>query len=44
MTWIAHVALILLLTATGPDSLLIAALGLLVARTLWAFIPKASLS
>ena len=44
MTWIIHVALILLLTATGPDSLLIAALALLVARTLWAFIPKASLS
>ena len=32
MTWIAHVALILLLTATGLDSLLIAALGLLVDR------------
>lgn len=29
MTWIAHVALILLLTATGPDSLLIAVADLI---------------
>lgn len=44
MTWLAHVALILLLTATGPDSLLVAALALLVARVAWALLPKASLS
>ena len=44
MTWIIHVALIIALTATGPDSLLIAALALLVARTLWTLTPKASLS
>ena len=44
MTWIAHIALILLLTATGPDSLLIAALALITARTLWTLTPKATLS
>ena len=31
-------------TATGPDSLLVAALGLLIARTLWTLTPKATLS
>ena len=36
MTWVAHVALILVLTATGPDSLLILALCLLVARSVWS--------
>ena len=41
MTWVAHVALILVLTATGPDSLLILALCLLVARTAWVCVPKA---
>lgn len=40
MTWLAHVALILLLTATGPDSLLVAALALLVARVAWALLPE----
>ena len=44
MTWTGHVAFILLLTATGTDSLLVAALGLLVARTLRTLTPKATLS
>ena len=44
MTWIIHVALIIALTATGPDSLLVATLALLVARTLWAITQKATLS
>lgn len=43
-SWVAHIALIIMLTAIGPDSLLIAALGLLVARTLWTLTPKATLS
>ena len=43
-SWVAHIALILLLTAIGPDSLLIAAMALLVARVAWATLPKASLS
>ena len=43
-SWVAHIALILLLTAIGPDSLLVAALALLVARTLWTLTPKATLS
>ena len=43
-SWIAHIALIIMLTAIGPDSLLIAALALLVARTLWTLTPKATLS
>lgn len=32
MTWLLHVALILLLTAHGPDGLLVVACGLLVVR------------
>ena len=43
-SWVAHIALIIMLTAIGPDSLLITALALLVARTLWTLTPKASLS
>ena len=43
-SWVAHIALIIMLTAIGPDSLLIAALGLLVARTIWTLISKATLS
>ena len=43
-SWVAHIALIIMLTAIGPDSLLIAALALLVARTLWTLTPKATLS
>lgn len=35
MTWVAHVALIAILTMTGPDSLLMLTLGSLMARTLW---------
>ena len=34
MTWIVHVLLIIVLTATGPDSLLVIACGLLLARAI----------
>ncbi len=40
MTWVLLVVLILVLTATGPDSLLILALCLLVARSVWVCVPK----
>ncbi len=34
MTWIAHVLLIMLLTATGPDGALVTSCGLLLARAI----------
>ena len=39
MSWLVHVVVIVVLTVTGPDSLLVIALGLLVARVILGTMP-----